>query len=124
MKIISRLPNRKCFIPEKITEDWWIFKDSDCQLKIYSKVPDPFLEEVCILFSIQNKKSDQTLYPYNLILKVFPLDETNIDEKREILCREKYKSQFPHILKATSLSFHFPHITNPNLWISYFTYKP
>lgn len=124
MKIITRLPNRKCFTPEKITE-WYIFKDVDCSLKVYSKIPDPFADnEVCVLFSVQNKKSDQTLYPYNLILKVFLVDDSNINEKRETLCREKYKSQFPHILGATSLSFHFPHITNPNLWISYFTYKP
>lgn len=123
MKVITKLPNRKCFVPEKISE-WFVFKDIDCGVKIYSRIPDPFSQEMCVLFSIQNKKSDNTLYPYALILKAFPLDETNSNEKHEALCREKYKAQFPHILGATSLSFHFPHTTNPNIWISYFTYKP
>lgn len=122
MKVITSLPNRNCFVPENITSDWWIFKDVDCSVKLYSKIPDPFAEEGCILFSLQNKKSDNTLYPYNLILKFFPLDESNKNEKREILCREKYKAQFPHILGQTSLSFHFP-TANQNLWISYFTYQ-
>lgn len=122
MKIISKLPNRKCFAPEKMNE-WFVFKDIDCTLKIYSRIPDPFSEEVCILFSIQNKKSDATLYPYNLILKVFPVDEVNTNEKKESLCRKKCKTQFPYILGQTSMSFHFPHHTNPNFWISYFTYQ-
>lgn len=122
MKIITKLPNRKCFVPDKITE-WYIFKDVDCGVKIYSKTPDPFSQEMCVLFSIQNKKSDNTLYPYALILKAFPVDDTNVNEKRENLCREKYKSQFPHILGATYLSFHFPVFSNPNLWVSYFAYQ-
>lgn len=104
MKIISKLPHQKHYTSLGRKGDWYIYQDNDCpKVKIYSSIPSPFNQSVCILFSVQNKKSDEAKFAYSLILKVFPISQENQAELQATLVRDHYKSEFSYFLGKVTI---------------------
>lgn len=121
MKILSRLPERQYYLFLGQKKSWYVYQDIDCPIvKIHSRVKDPFNAEVCILFSVQNTNTDNSKYPYALILKVFPISKDNQDEQKATLVREKYKSKFSFHLGKTKVSKWFAFTLKNSFILDYY----
>jgi hypothetical protein len=101
MKFISTLP--KCFGFTKQNEKGaYLFSDHKSDL---IRVTSPTLEihdqEWAIVTREYRQKSEQTEYPYRLILKLFPLDETNQNLPKVKIEREIIKGTFASTNRTT-----------------------
>ena len=118
MKIISKLPDHRHFPYCGKKGKWYIWQEKTTgRVKIYSTIPNPFESEMCILISLQNKKSDESIYPYGLIFKCFPLDSQNRNTPRMQLKRDVFKSEIPCSVEPTTRFWSFP--IKDNIWLSY-----
>lgn len=119
MKVIALLPDARFFQFVKQTDDWYIFEDRYTPMvKIYS--PDKNIRgRWCILISMQNSKSDKNKYPYSLVLKLFPIDDTNRHETEADIIRNVYKSKFAHSQMATLFYAAFPKADESLVWVGY-----
>lgn len=133
MKIISKLPDRKHYIPlTPIKTDVWVFQDKGTPcLRIISPVANPWDAEWVVLFSFQQNKSDNSssVNRLDLRLKRFETSRKEIIFKTPII-REVYKGSFGYTNSELPIVFtaFFQSISNgvtqKNIWINYTICKP
>ncbi len=119
MKTISHLP--PSYFYKKITSEKkgiFLFEDlSSKALKIQSPIENPFGQEWTILYSQQKQKSDTSVFPYRLILRLYPVDRTLTPA---IILREKIKGVFASSNRSTLAFYAFPiDIKSIPIWLLY-----
>lgn len=110
--LINKLPDREHFKPieNKSASKWYKFEDVECdRVRIFSHVPDPWVQDKRLLLmpEITKGKSDNTIYPMRLNLKLFYC-QNDEGMTRLNLYREYFKGYFPHVAEPSVMFDAFP----------------
>ncbi|HEY9826947.1 MAG TPA: hypothetical protein V6D19_16025, partial [Stenomitos sp.] len=122
LKVIAKLPEKEFYQPiQSNSQGKWLFEDKQTSIfRIVSPEPSPWAKEWEIVFSFQKGKSDNSLWPYRLDLRLYRGEKQNQSPKAMIV-REEIKGSFVWSTEAAAMFFAAPTSTE-RIWIAYSVY--